>query len=367
MLKENTVLVGRIFGRLTVVSKCEGQISHGSSIWNCLCECGNTKKVVSSNLLNGGTKSCGCLRFIDLTGRRYGKLFVKEKLEERGKNGQIVYLCVCDCGSGKNPLVLSSSLTLNIVRSCGCLNKEIVTTHNSSYKPIYFTWTGIKTRCLNEKSPDYPRYGGRGIKICDRWLNSFENFYEDMGDKPGPEYSLDRINSDGDYEKDNCRWATMIEQQNNRRNTLFITYKDKKYSISNLAREKGIEYATLRYRIENGWSVEDAVEKSLQMKHQCNYRIIEYDGKKQTLIAWANEKQITYRRFNYRVINFGIEAAMTAPSNIALGKHNYLYYVKLVKDGVVDYLEGWVRRLNVSNITILKMIKEGEIQRLINQ
>jgi hypothetical protein len=134
------------------------------------------------------------------------------------------YLCKCECGNEIN--VLIHHLKKN-TKSCGCLRVEISKSligdlasnfkHGLRKTPEYEIWRAMKQRCLNPKHKSWKNYGGRGIKICDRWLNSVENFFEDMGKRPNSDYSIDRINNDGNYEPSNCKWATPTEQNNNRR------------------------------------------------------------------------------------------------------------------------------------------------------
>lgn len=129
------------------------------------------------------------------------------------------YICLCDCGN--ITIVLGTNIRSNNTKSCGCRRKRVASTigknktHGMSYTRTYRSWIKMKERCLNPNHDHYHRYGGRGIKICDRWLLSFENFLEDMGDRP-EDRSLDRIDNNNGYEKNNCRWATRIEQNINR-------------------------------------------------------------------------------------------------------------------------------------------------------
>lgn len=155
----------------------------------------------------------------DLTEKRFGKLKVI-KYYKSNKNGRALWLCQCDCGNIK--VVLGNSLLNKSTLSCGCYNKErskeLHSKHNMSNSKLYKVWQGMKTRCYNKKFMYYKNYGGRGIKMCNEWLNNFETFYIwaiKNGYKEG--LTIDRINNDGNYEPINCRWTTRAEQNRNTR------------------------------------------------------------------------------------------------------------------------------------------------------
>lgn len=154
-------------------------------------------------------------------GQKINMLTVVEKTNER-KRGYIVWKCICECGNETK--IISSNLQSGYTKSCGCLvsknSSEANTKHGKTHSTEYNTWNGMKGRCLNKNNKDFKNYGGRGIKICDSWLNSFENFYKDMGSKPSKLHSIDRIDNNGNYEPSNCRWATLSQQNISKRRKL---------------------------------------------------------------------------------------------------------------------------------------------------
>ena len=154
--------------------------------------------------------------FMDLTGHKYGRLTVLDRSKNISKI--VAWRCLCSCGT--KTIVKALCLRSGGTKSCGCLGREIrklsKTTHGMVGSAEYTTWCALKSRCNTKTDKRFHDYGGRGIKVCDGWLK-FEGFYADMGDKPSPNHSIDRIDNDGNYEPGNCRWATTEQQSRNKR------------------------------------------------------------------------------------------------------------------------------------------------------
>jgi len=190
-------------------------------------------------------------RIKDLTGQRFGRLTV---LGYCGRNRfeNIEWLCRCECGN--ETVKTTSSLVSGRTVACGCYNAS--RTHGKAGTTEYQTWSAMIQRCTTPGHKAYPDYGGRGIKVCARWRRSFQNFLDDMGPRPGKEYSLDRIDNDGDYEPSNCRWTTQLEQMNNRRMNHRLTFNGENLTINQWAAKLGINSTAIHRRIALGWPVE---------------------------------------------------------------------------------------------------------------
>jgi hypothetical protein len=193
-------------------------------------------------------------RLIDLVGRKFGKLTVLERAQEKSK-GNTLWLCKCDCGN--TSLVQGGSLRGEAVRSCGCLQKEKATKHGMEGTSIYLVWASMKARCSDENKEFYKYYGGRGIAVCDRWKD-FENFYADMGDRPEG-LSLDRIDNNKGYSPDNCRWATNLQQRRNTRINTWLEFNGERRVLTEWAEIVNLSPATIRSRLRASWTVDKAL------------------------------------------------------------------------------------------------------------
>lgn len=198
-------LTGCVFGRLTVI-RSEGTNIHGSYLWLCKCECGNTKIIDGAELRRGGTKSCGCL------------------------NRDV--------------------------------HRDRLYTHGASKTRTYKEWQKMKERCLGRTDYTKKHYLDRDIKVCEQWVGDFQTFYDHVSELDNfgePGYSLDRINNEQNYEPGNVRWADPITQANNRSNNIVLTYNGETHTQAEWARIVGIKYSTLQRRILDGWDVERAL------------------------------------------------------------------------------------------------------------
>ena len=205
--------------------------------------------------------------FIDLTWQKFGRLTAVGRVEN-DKLGSTRWLCQCSCGSSFI-VVYSGNLRRNNTRSCGCLRKDVAA-KNCQLKSIhsharrgyrsktYITWEQMRQRCNDSNASNYKNYGGRGIKVYQRW-RSFENFLEDMGERP-PGLTLDRIDNNGDYCKENCKWSTRKEQMRNFRNNRLITINGIAKCLAEHCEDRKLNYKTIHNRLQLGWTTEEAFE-----------------------------------------------------------------------------------------------------------
>lgn len=192
-------------------------------------------------------------RTIDRTGEIHGRLKV---ICRSPVHARAYWNCICDCG--KSTTVRGDHLKEERVQSCGCLVIERMTSHGMARTPTYKCWQAMKDRCSNPLAPEAKNYIERGITVCDRWIESFENFFEDMGLQPQG-LTLDRENNDLGYSKENCRWATRKEQVDNRRNTHRVTIDGETMCLKDWCKRLGVCYSTARKRVIRGLSHELAL------------------------------------------------------------------------------------------------------------
>lgn len=206
---------GKRFGRLVVVKKADAP-----KMWECLCDCGTTTLVIGGNLDNGSTRSCGCLALEHARQLGANREYIAKRAEKTIKHGH------------KRGGIAS---------------------------PEYKTWLGMKRRCYDPKYKDFPNWGGRGVTVCDRWRESFEAFFADMGPRPSEQHSIDRIDGSRGYEPGNCRWATSLEQGETKRNNIRVEVLGQPYSsVKAACRALGVGYPRVMQRIKAGYSVAEA-------------------------------------------------------------------------------------------------------------
>lgn len=208
-------------------------------------------------------------------GERIGRWTVQAAIQIKAQSSY--QLCRCDCGIER--FVLVRSLRHGGTQSCGCLSKELAAArklthgharriHGRSGTKAYRTWNHMMSRCTNPRVNNYADYGGRGIKVCERW-QKFENFLEDMGEPP-PRASIDRVDNDGNYEPGNCEWRTPREQSSNRRNNILVTHAGTSLILSEWARVTGISYAVLLWRFKRNWPTDRLFSQARKMTRSVN-------------------------------------------------------------------------------------------------
>lgn len=197
-----------------------------------------------------------------IIGKRFGRLMVTE-YDKRGTKGPR-WKCMCDCG--KECSRTTSNLREPKDHSCRCWGIEKCSTagfkHGYHKSAEYAAYYAMKSRCYHPKAREYRIYGGRGITVCDRWLESFENFIADMGSKPAKNYSLDRINSNGNYEPENCRWADPVTQSNNTSRNKHVVLDGVRATVAEHCRRTGAKHWTVHYRLKKGMSPEEAFKQA---------------------------------------------------------------------------------------------------------
>lgn len=288
-------LIGQRFGMLEVMYRTDNHkwdLAH----WMCKCDCGNMKEVTTNDLTRGAVKSCGCLVHaprkratkvkekplkipkaqkikeqkpkkepIDLTGQKFGKLTVLRKSDHSGSHG-FLWVCQCECGNIKE--FYTSRLRDGTNRSCGCLSAS---RHGATNLRIYHVWDGMLKRCENKNSVSYKNYGGRGISVCSDWhdFEIFKKWASETGydeDAERGKCTLDRIDVNGNYCPENCRWVDMKTQCNGRRNCHYIEINGVTHNLKEWANIYGINYIAVQGRLHRGWTEYEALTVPLGQK-----------------------------------------------------------------------------------------------------
>lgn len=203
---------------------------------------------------------------LDLSNKRFGSLVAVETTS-RNKRGQRIWTCKCDCG--KTTHVISGSLVSGNTKSCGCLNSKMTIRrnfrHGMTKTRIYNIWCRMRQRCSDKKCREYKLYGGRGITVCEEWQDFIQ--FHDWARESGYEENLtiDRIDVNGNYEPDNCRWATRLEQGNNKGNNHVVEYNGESRTIAEWSRETGVKGSLIRWRLKQGWDLKDVFNKKIEL------------------------------------------------------------------------------------------------------
>lgn len=259
-------LTGQRFGRLTAASHIK---ENGRIKWVCICDCGGKTVTTSTKLKSGHTQSCGCIQRErtsdvckkDLCGMRFGKLMVISRVSRMGEKAK--YKCKCDCGN--TAVLYACNLVSGSTTSCGCFRSEktrqLKLSHGQHGSRLYKCWQNMITRCENPNSNGYKNYGGRGISVCPEWKD-FDVFYAwAMSSGYSDGLTIERIDVNGGYAPENCTWADSFTQSRNRTDNRVIAYNGKTMIVTDWANETGINEATIRHRLNKGWSVEDALTR----------------------------------------------------------------------------------------------------------
>ena len=244
-------LTGKQFGDWTVES-FDHQDLGKDSFWACVCICGETKIAPSGNIKRQGEYKCN--HKASFIGRKFGRLEVKSLAYK--KDNTTYWNCKCDCGN--SCVVRRNDLTTGNTKSCGCLHMESISTHGMRNDDRYSVWRDLIGRCENILNADFGDYGARGIRVCEEW-HDIHQFVKDMGPRPEG-YEIERIDNNGNYCPDNCKWASRKAQTNNTRRNIIVSYKGRKQSLALWCEELNLNYESMRARLKRHWSPEEAFE-----------------------------------------------------------------------------------------------------------
>ena len=256
-------LTGQRFGKLVVLERDTSKKAK-PTFWICKCDCGNLCSISMNHLRSGQTESCGCLNQIDITCNRYGRWVVQERVKGR------LWRCKCDCGTIK--VLPQNTLIRGLSKSCGCYHRDEMierqTTHGLSKTRIQRIYYDMLSRCNNKNDSRYYDYGGRGIYVCREWVDGGLKVFADWSFSSGYDESktIDRIDNDGPYSPENCRWATREQQTNNKRNTIYFEFGGEKKSLNQWVKFMGWNYDKYYGRYHRGYETfrEDDVAQIIE-------------------------------------------------------------------------------------------------------
>lgn len=313
-------IIGQKFGRLTVIKKVSKK---GPAKYECLCDCGNTIEAFASNLLRNHTKSCGCIKhsqpapnFSDITGQKFGHLYVQGV--DRRCSGNVYYKCLCDCGN--TITVCAPALKQGRTKSCGCARGKMISekirTHGESNTRLFRVWGSVKNRCYNENEPSYKNYGDRGIGVCAAWLTNYEAFrdwalangYDENA--PYGECTLDRIDVNGNYSPENCRWVNLKIQANNKTTSHFIDYRGERHTIAEWSELLGVPKYIIHDGLRAGKPFDEIVEG-----HHTTRHLITFCGETLPLRTWERRMGLGCKTLYHRIKKgWSIEDALLTPA-----------------------------------------------------
>lgn len=252
----------------------------------------------------GGEKDMGD-KLKDLTGMQFERLLVLHRAPNRGK--RVYWVCECQCDAKTIKEVSGIELKTGRTKSCGCLRREVNIQKIKAYNEaagyesredgelgtrLYEIWVGMKKRCYNTNAERYEDYGGRGITVCDEWLHSFSNFKQwALSNGYSSNLTIERLDNDGIYSPDNCKWATYKEQSLNKRNTVRVEYNGETLTLNDIVERYNIPYETVRARYYRGWSIEKIIEKGASNAHIV---LLEYNGETLTMHEISERYGIPY-------------------------------------------------------------------------
>lgn len=282
-MKASEIKIGETYKNLKIIKRDKNK--NGSAYFSCRCMlCGSVFSVRADHVGNAKTcRDCSIKSKIrDLTGMKFGRLTALEYVGR--EKGRTLWRCKCDCGN--YTITGYSNLVGGLTRSCGCYDKEkklernhsrrkstvseaFLDYHNITNHPLYSLWESMITRCKNKNRRSAKYYCDRGIEVCDRWsgIGGFENFVSDMGPRPSEKHTLDRIDNDGNYEPNNCRWASVETQILNRSNTKYIFVDGNKIPLKTLCKNLGLNYCRVIKQIGRGFDLQYIVNHPF-----CNFR-----------------------------------------------------------------------------------------------